>query len=205
MSCFIFLATNKPHGLTLWAIVTGVVLLGGFLIARKRAPELEEIAKSDMDMEMIINLAQSSAQDIHLLFRRPREEALRTVRDNEAYITFYSPRQGIPHKLAPNHYCFPMMQADVYDSIVALLKIVEYEMSEHQITVQLGWPMSSWLDRISIGVMVFKLMQLPRVFPKFTFLIKHAPLPSGAVTTASRKGLAGRVVTGIKKKIKKSS
>jgi len=41
--------------------------------------------------------------------------------------------------------------------------------------VHFGWPMSSWLDRLSIGVMVFNLMRLPRVFPKFQFVINYLP------------------------------
>jgi len=175
MSCFIFLAIKKPHGFILWAIVTGIVLVGGFLVARKRAPELKEIEKTDNEMEMILQLAQSPTKDIHLFFRRPREATLNAARDNEVYITFYSPRQGIPRKMAPNHYRFPLMQPDIYQRLLALLKVVEYELPEHHITVHLGWPMSSWLDRISIGVMVFKLIRLPRIFPHFAFSIKYSP------------------------------
>ena len=35
---------------------------------------------------------------MHIYFRRPREEALRHVKQNEVYVTFYSPRQGAPSK-----------------------------------------------------------------------------------------------------------
>ena len=61
VSCFIFLAIKKPHGTMLWATVTGIVLLGGFIMARKRAPEIKEIEKTDSEMEMILQLAQSSS------------------------------------------------------------------------------------------------------------------------------------------------
>jgi hypothetical protein len=173
MSCFIFLAIKKPHGTALWAAVTGIVLLGGFLVAKKRSPEIKEIEKSESEMEMILQLAQSSSPDIHLYFRRPREQALDMLQSNEAYITFYNPRQGIPHRQVQNQYRFPLIQTDLYDRIVALLKVIEYEFPEHHISVHLGWPMSSWLDRLSIGVMVFRLMKLPRLFPKFTFVMKY--------------------------------
>jgi hypothetical protein len=33
--------------------------------------------------------------------------------------------------------------------------------------------MSSWLDRLSIGVMVFSIMNLPRMFPEFTFVMEY--------------------------------
>jgi len=177
MSCFVFLAINKPHGTMLWASVTGVVLISGVLIARKRAPELREIEKTDSEMDIILHLAQSSSQTVHIYFRRPQEEHLEQGRDDEVFVTFFSPRQGIPHKMLPNHYRLPLVQTDIYDRIVALLKVVEYELSEHHINIHLGWPMSSWLDRFSIGVMVFKLMRLPRHFPRFIFTMSYLPQP----------------------------
>jgi hypothetical protein len=33
--------------------------------------------------------------------------------------------------------------------------------------------LSSWLDRLAIGVMVFNLMTLPRKFPQFNFEIGY--------------------------------
>ena len=38
-----------------------------------------------------------------------------------------------------------------------------------KVVVHFGWPMSSWLDRLAVGVMVFNLMRLPRMFPQFEF------------------------------------
>jgi hypothetical protein len=68
----------------------------------------------------------------------------------------------------------------LYHRIVAFLKVAEHELSDKQIKVQFGWPMSSWIDRIAIGVMVFNLMRLPRIFPRFEFIInyhKQWPIP----------------------------
>ena len=61
VSCFIFLAIIKTHGTMLWAGVTGLVLLGGFLVAQKRAPEIKEIEKGESEMEMILYLSESAA------------------------------------------------------------------------------------------------------------------------------------------------
>jgi hypothetical protein len=58
--------------------------------------------------------------------------------------------------------------------------VVEYEMGDRTIVVHFGWPMSSWLDRISVGVMVYNLMKIPRLFPRFYFDIQYNP--------AGRKG-----------------
>ena len=172
-SCFLFLAVTRPYGTALWGASTGAVILAGIAVARKRAPEIREIEKTDNEMELILYLAQSTAPDLQLYFLRPREEAWGSVKENEVYITFYSPRQGIPPKLGPNHFRFPLVKMDLYNRIIALLKVVEYEMPERRVTVHIGWPMSSWLDRMSIGVMVFKLMRLPRIFPNFEFVIKY--------------------------------
>ncbi len=53
LSCFIFLAIEKPHGTALWASVTGVVLFAGMMVAKRRAPEIKEIGQGDSEMEMI--------------------------------------------------------------------------------------------------------------------------------------------------------
>jgi len=70
-----------------------------------------------------------------------------------------------------------------------LLRVVEYEFADRQVVVHLGWPLSSWLDRLAIGVMVFNMMRLPRLFPHFRFIMSYtkppppeppAPLPPDA-------------------------
>jgi amino acid transporter len=175
VSCFFFLASMKPHGTMMWASVTGLVLLAGLLVAQKRAPEIREVEKSDSEMAMILYMAQSSSPEIHLFFRRPKEDLVfdGNPKGNEVYVTFYSPREGNPPKYAPNEFHFPIGKQGLYQHIVSLLKLIEYEMPEQKVTVHFGWPMSSWLDRLSIGVMVFKLMHLPGRFPKFNFIIEY--------------------------------
>lgn len=173
LSCFIFLALQKPRGTIMWASVTGVVLLLGMLVASKRAPERREREKADSEMSMILYLAESSAPDVHIYFRRTEEETT-ISRDNSVFITFFSPRAGIPPKKASNHFRFPLGRFGIYNSIVAVLRVVEYELADRQVFVHLGWPMSSWLDRLAIGIMVFNLMRLPRLFPKFQFDMSYS-------------------------------
>ncbi len=173
ISCFIFLAIDKPHGTALWGGITFLVLVAGSPLAKKRAPEIVQIGQADNEMEMILFLAESSLPDVHVIFRRPREESLEDPKENEAYITFYTPRQGIPPKMAINHFRFPLLRGKLYQRIVLLLRILKYELPDKNITVRFGWPMSSWLDRLAIGVMVFNLMTLPRKFPEFNFEISY--------------------------------
>jgi len=175
MSCFVFLASMKPHGMMMWATVTGIVLLAGLLVAQKRGPEIKEIEKTESEMSMVLYLAQSSHPEIHIFFYRPREETMKVgdPKDNEVYVTFLSPRKGIPPKVAPNHFRFCLRKQSLIHHLVSLLKLIEYEMPQQTIIVHFGWPMSSWLDRLSIGVMVFNLMRLPKRFPRFSFTIDY--------------------------------
>jgi hypothetical protein len=45
-----------------------------------------------------------------------------------------------------------------YYRVVAFLKAAEHELSDKKLKVQFGWSVSSWIDRIAIGVTVFNLM-----------------------------------------------
>jgi amino acid transporter len=173
VSCFAFLAYDKPYGTMLWAAVTSVVLASGIIIARRRSPEIAERGQAESEMEMILYLAESSRPDLDIYFQRPREKSLGTPLENEVYIAFFSPRQGIPPKLGANHFRFPIARSGLYQRIVALLRVVEYELTDRDVTIHFGWPMSSWLDRLAVGVMVFNLMRLPRHFPKFNFVVRY--------------------------------
>jgi amino acid transporter len=173
VSCFVFLAYDKPYGTMLWATVTSVVLAAGIMIAKKRSPEILERGQAESEMEMILYLAESSRPDLHIIFQRPREEAVSSPKENEVYITFFSPRQGIPPQRGANHFRFPITRAGLYHRIFALLRVVEHELTDRDVTIYFGWPMSSWLDRMAIGVMVFNLMRLPRAFPRFNFVMRY--------------------------------
>ncbi len=187
VSCFLFLAFEKPYGTALWATVTSLVLVTGIGIARKRAPEIAEIGKAETEMEMILYLAESSIPDLNIFFQRPREEAMENPAENEVYVTFFSPRQGIPPHAGPNHFRFPLRRVGLYQRVVALLKVVEHELSDRHITIHFGWPMSSWVDRLAIGVMVFNLMRLPKLFPNFEFVIKYQKFGPYAKKTEIRE------------------
>ena len=174
LSCLIYLAFMKPDGLLLWSITTGIFLFVGIGIARKRSPERKELKQTDSPLELIAHLGSSEMERIHLYFRRPKEES--NVGANEevrAYISFYSPRQGIPPKLAESHFRFPFSLQSVYSSICTMIELIRYELPHLKLTVHLGWPMSSWMDRFAIGILVMNLMRLPKRFPDVTFKIEY--------------------------------
>ena len=174
-SCFVFLAWDKPHGTALWGILTCVVLTAGIIVAKKRRPERAEVEQAESEMDVILYLAEAASPDLNVFFSRPREDSVVPDRRNEVYVSFFSPRQGIPARAGVNHFRLPFGKTGIYHRMVEFLKVIEYELSDRVITVHFGWPMSSWWDRMSIGVMVFNLMKLPTLFPAFNFDIGYKP------------------------------
>jgi len=173
VSCFLYLAIHKPYGTMMWATVTVFFLFVGIRVARKRAPEIKEIQQTDNPMELVFALAEQETDDIHLYFKRPKESEIGQTPPSSAFISFYSPRQGIPPKIADNHFRFPIQRQSLYSRILAILYMIQYELPDKQVTIHFGWPLSSWIDRMSIGVMFFSIMKLPKLFPNFNFVIEH--------------------------------
>ncbi|MCK5573095.1 MAG: APC family permease [Bacteroidetes bacterium] len=172
VSCFGYLAFVRPYGVAMWFGATVILLTLGLMVAKKRAPEKIEIEQTDSPLHMVFQLAEATGDTIDIYFRRPKEEV--THPDPKvAFVSFYSPRGGIPPRLAPNHHRFAQSGQTLFDSITELLYMLKYELPHKQITLHFGWPMSSWLDRLSIGVMVFSIMKLPKMFPEFTFTIEY--------------------------------
>ncbi len=170
--CFVYLAMTKPYGVSLWLVATVFFLSIGLFVARKRAPERSDIEQTDTPMEMILALAEAPGEKIDVYFKRPNEEG-GAVDPSVAYISFYSPRAGIPPRVSANHFRFQMGGETLYDSIVELLNVFKYELSHKHMTFHFGWPLSSWIDRFSTGVMVYSIMKLPKQFPEFNFVIDY--------------------------------
>jgi amino acid transporter len=173
VSCFVYLALHKPYGTLLWAATVVVCIVVGTEIARKRAPEIKEIEKTDFPMELITRIAGCDEQTIHIYFKRPGEKEV-VHKPNAFFVTFFSPRVGIPPKLGENHFRFPILRTQgVYHSILAILYTLRADLPEKKIVVHFGWPMSSWLDRLATGLFTFYIMRLPKIFPEFRFVIEH--------------------------------
>jgi amino acid transporter len=172
--CLGYLAFTKPYGLALWLSATVFFLIVGFRVARQRAPENVQVAQTDTPLQMVFALAEAPGETIDVFFKRPQEEGL-VPNPQVAFVTFYSPRMGIPPRLSDNHYRFAQTGQSLYDSITELLYVLKYELPHKHATIHIGWPRSSWVDRLSIGVMVFSMMRLPDMFPEFHFMIEYFP------------------------------
>jgi amino acid transporter len=176
LACFLYLAYEKPYGLALWASTTVLFLVVGLTIARKRAPEKHDLRQTDSPIDLVAWLGTTDEQDIHLFFRRPQEHtSLRHDPTTRAFVSFYSPRQGIPDKVAENHFRFPFSLQDVFKHMCTVIEMIRYELPHKTLTVHLGWPMSSWMDRFAIGILVMNMMRLPKQFPDVVFRIEYDP------------------------------
>ncbi len=172
LSTLIYLSMTKPYGLALWAGSTIFFLFIGIRVARHRAPENVQRAQTDSPLQMVFSLGENPPEaPLHVYFKRPFETGS-TPDPTAVYVSFYSPRAGIPERIASNHFRFANT-GSLFDAITALLLVLRYELPDRQIMVHFGWPLSSWLDRFSIGVMVYSMIRLPKEFPEFTFLIEY--------------------------------
>lgn len=172
ISCFAYLSMVRPYGVGLWLGVTIFFLALGLIIASKRAPERAEIEQTDNPLQMIFALADAPGESVDLFFKRPKEEVSASD-PTVAFVSFYSPRGGIPERLSPNHFRFAQTGQTLFDNITELLYVLKYELPHKSVTLHFGWPQSSWIDRLAIGVMVFSIMKLPRRFPEFNFVMEY--------------------------------
>jgi hypothetical protein len=171
-SCLVYLSYTKPYGLALWLTVTVFFLMVGIRVAKHRAPENIQTAMTDNPLQMILNLAEAPQDILDIYFKRPMEGGGEPD-PNAAFVSFYSPRVGIPERMAPNHYRFALSGQGLFASITELLYVLKYELPHKQLRIHFGWPLSSWLDRVAIGVMVFSIIRLPKMFPDFTFVMEY--------------------------------
>ena len=172
VACFVYLAAHRPYGTGLWAAVVTVLLAAGIPFSRRYGPEVREMRRSDYPMEMLLALGETDGP-LHVYFRRPGERDISDPSAAAAFITLFTARQGMPPKLAPNHYRFPLQGGSVYRSMTAVLALLGEELEGRPVHVHFGWPTSSWLDRMAVGVFVANLMRLPKQFPTLTFSIDY--------------------------------
>jgi amino acid transporter len=171
LGCFLYLAYEKPYGLTMWASFTVICLVIGLRVARKREPEIAQRAQSDTPMEMVLYLAEHDATHFDIYFRRP-QEMLEFV-SGAAYISFFSPRQGIPVSQGQGHFRFALERVPLNHAIKEIVELIKYEFPDRTVTFHFGWPLSSWFDRISTGVMVHALIKMPREYPEYDFRMEY--------------------------------
>jgi hypothetical protein len=166
----------RPFGTTLWAIITMVVLILGIRISRYRAPDIPVRRKTRNVMDLVFKIAEIESREINIFFRRPLEEETASADSNSIFVSFYAPRLDTPTPFRENHFWIAIeRRLNLFDMITSVLKTIEYEIpsSEKEIHLHFGWPLSSWLDRLSTGIMIHNIIKLPRIFPNYHFHMDH--------------------------------
>lgn len=175
LSIFVFIAIERWRGVTIWLIVVALFLFIGARIARSRGPEIPIRRITHTPMDVVFAIVGMEAEEVHLHLSRPKEDAAPGAGDNSIDVSFYSPRLERPGKEAPNRFWITIQdRASLFDMIVGLLETIRYDVPpEKKIHVHFGWPLSSWLDRMSIGIMVYHIIRLPKRFPQFQFHLDY--------------------------------
>jgi amino acid transporter len=174
-STLIYIMVHRPYGTELWFIITMIVFFAGLRISKYRSPEISVRKLSRSPMEVLFALAEAPANKVNIHFKRPQERDIEESDPNSVFVSFYSARTEHPEPKFANHFWLSIQSRwSLFDMIYGLLKTIEYDMPpEKEIHVHFGWPLSSWLDRFSIGVMVFNIIHLPRKFKQFHFHIDY--------------------------------
>ncbi len=171
-STLIYIMIARPYGTTLWFIITTVILFLGIKISRYRAPDIPTRRATNNVMDVVFKIAEIENREVHIYFRRPYEDEPIAKAPNTIFVSFYSPRVEAPELLHANQFWIAIeRRMNLFEMITAVLKTIGYEIpsKEKEIHLHFGWPLSSWVDRLSIGIMIHNIIKLPRIFPDFHF------------------------------------
>ncbi len=175
LSTFFYIVTHRPYGTLLWFVITAIFILLGIKISKTRSPEIASRFETNTPMDIIFAIAEMAGDSVNIIFRRPREKEALSEGKNSIFVTFYTPRLEKPGEKLPNQYWIAMQpRTSFYNMIRSLLETVKYEIGgEKKISIHFGWPMSSWLDRLSVSTMIYNITRLPKKFPEFTFSMNY--------------------------------
>jgi amino acid transporter len=178
LSTFVYIVTHRPFGTLLWFIITSIFIYFGYRISKTRSPEIASRVETNNPMDIVFALAEMAGNNVNVAFRRPKEHELIEDNQNTVYVTFYTPRLEKPESILPNHFWIAMQpRTSLFMMILSILKIIQYELgTEKKVTVHFGWPMSSWLDRLSISTMIYNITRLPKRFPEFSFVMNYSKI-----------------------------
>lgn len=172
-SMIIYLIIQKVLFTFLWIIITSAVFFVLYRIFKSKKQPQTEKKNYDNPMDLIFYLSEMSGDECNIYFVRPKESLDQNSINSSVYINFFSPNENLSNKVSENHFRFPYIGSRLLPSIVAVIELLKYEIPGTRLILHFGWPLSSWLDRISIGIMVFSIMKLPKIYPDDDFTIEY--------------------------------
>jgi amino acid transporter len=183
VSTLIYIMIDRSYGTSLWFLITIIILFLGIRLSRYRAPDILIRRQTNNVMDVIFRIYEIEENDVHIYFRRPHEEDPILKTKNSIFVSFYAPRLETPTEKFDNQYWIAIeRKQNLFQMITGVIKTVEYEMSssEKEIHFHFGWPLSSWMDRLSIGIMIHNFIKLPRIFPNFKFHMDYSKIKKSA-------------------------
>jgi amino acid transporter len=178
LSVFFYIIAHRPYGTLLWLIISTLVLLFGIWLSKERAPEIPIKKLSKTPLDVIFAIVELPQNDVNIYFKRPTEDDELLKNPHNIFVSFYHPRLEIPDNMQrPNLFWLSLQERmDLYDMIYGFLETIQYDLPpEKKLTIHFGWPLSSWIDRLSTGFKVYKIMKLPKQFPNYKFVIEYIP------------------------------
>jgi amino acid transporter len=173
-SCLIYISIDKIVLSLIWIIIIAAIFVIVSKIASRYPTEVETRRKSDNPMDLIFHLSELQTNSVNVYFIRAKENFTVPDDQNSIYLSFFPLSEKIPAKAAQNHFRFPIIGPKLLSNIIAILELIEYEIPDLRMKIHFGWPLSSWLDRLSIGVMIFAIMKIPKEYPNHEFIIEYS-------------------------------
>ncbi|MEO1783511.1 amino acid permease [Thermodesulfobium sp. 4217-1] len=177
LGSFIFLLKDKPDGALLWLSSLVVFLIFGTIIIKHKNIDRAMKVSTEKPGDVINYVKENDMANIHIYFRRPMEHNLERSDDSsKIFITFFMSRQSIPKRVSNNHFIIPVNHFwGVDGGINGLLGLLQESFPDKRIVVHLGWPTSSWLERVAMGLRTYHILRLPTNYPRFEFKMEFFP------------------------------
>jgi len=177
LGSFIFLLKDKPDGALLWTSSLIVFLIFGTIIIKNKNIDKAIKVSTEKPQDVINYIKENDISNIHIYFRRPMERNFERVDDSsKIYVTFFMSRQKVPERISNNHFIIPVNHFwGVDGGINGLLGLLQESFPDKRIVIHIGWPTSSWLERLAMGLRTYHILRLPTIYPKFEFKMEFFP------------------------------
>ena len=174
-AALIYVAANKLHGTALWAGAALFMIILGMLAARFFANPDAQYERNYQTMEELLQYVQGLSGDmLNVRFARPREHV--PEREDTIYVTLSLLRLQPPRRKSSSHFILPYssMWGAVHEMEAVIGKLKE-ALPNKKLIIHFGWPLSSWWERLSMGLVVHRLVMLPKRYPDLEYHIDYYP------------------------------
>ncbi|MBE3596561.1 MAG: amino acid permease [Hydrogenibacillus sp.] len=174
-AALVYVAMNKVHGTMLWVGAAVFMIALGFIAARFLAnPDVRYETQFNTMDEVLAYVERLPGEALNVRFARPREQF--KEESDTVYITLALLRLRPPGRRSEGHFVLPYSSMwGVVKEMEAVIGKLRQAHPEKRLIVHFGWPLSSWWERLSMGLMVHRLVMMPKRFPDLEYHIDYVP------------------------------